>query len=335
MTKHSEVSVFITGANGGLGLETCRHLVRDGIGRLVLACRTEPKAEAARAELQATEAAARTQLEIAGGFDMTDPKSIEAAVDKLDSARPFDVVFLQAGGVTYGQQWSTVEHNGQTIERTIFRNVLGSHITLVALIRRGLVAPGARVVIAGGEGARGIPGMMERPTFDSPEALRDYVTVADPTRKYVEMNAMGVSKFAGALWALKAAELYGDQMDVVWFTPGLTAGTGGLEGIGAVKQWFFENVGFPLMVWFGKAQTAADGGRKFADCLLGEVGENGDLIGAPEGATLGPLVDQKPMNPCLTDPELRDELWRIVEATCGPSPRLPQKESVVQTPPSP
>lgn len=321
MALHTQMSVLVTGANGGLGLETCKHLVRDGARRLVMACRTEAKAEAAREQLRAaTDGAPNTEIETAAGFDMTAPDAIANAVAKLDPDRAFDVVFLQSGGVTYGTKWRTVEHAGHQVERTIFQNVLGAHLTLARLIERGLVAQGARVVIAGGEGARGIPGLIKCPSFDSPAELRDYATVADPARKYVEMDAMGVSKFASALWTQAAAERYRDAFEVIWFTPGLTAGTKGLNGVGAFKQWMFEHIGFPLMVLLGRAQTAEQGGRKYADCLQGKIGGTGDLIGAPQGTALGELQDQKPMNPALTDAGLRDEFWRIVEAVCGPAP---------------
>jgi len=322
MTTQKQMSVLVTGANGGLGLETCRHLVLDGARRLVMACRTEGKAESARQELSLrTDGASGTEIQTAGGFDMTSPASIEAGVASLDAGRPFDVVFLQSGGVTYGKQWQTVDYNGQSIERTIFQNVFGAHLTLMALMKRGLLAQGARVVIAGGEGARGIPGLIGCPSFDSADDWADYMTVADPSRKYREMDAMGVSKFAGALWAIEAAARYGDSMEVVWFTPGLTAGTKGLNGVGAAKQWMFEHVGFPLMVLLGKAQTAAQGGRKFADCLQGAVGANGDLIGAPEGVAIGALQDQKTMNPALTDVALRERFWAVLESVCGPAVR--------------
>ena len=100
-------------------------------------------------------------------------------------------------------------------------------------------------------------------------------------------------------------------------SPGLTAGTGGLQGVGATKQWIFEHIAFPMMVLFGKAQSAENGARKFADCLIGKLGKNGELLGAPEGKALGKLQDQKPMNPALTDPVLIRAFWNILEEAVG------------------
>lgn len=329
MTAPTNLSILVTGANGGLGLQTCKHLVRDGARQLTLACRTEEKAAGARQALRTALPEAQTQLVPAAGFDMTDPDAIRAAVAGLDPTVRFDVVFLQAGGVTFGKQWRTVEHAGHRVERTVFQNTIGAHVTLAALIERGLVAEGARVVIAGGEGARGIPGLIAKPEFASPQELRCFVTVADESRPYHDMNTMGVSKLAGAMWAQEAQARWGDHVEVIWFSPGLTAGTRGLAGVGRFKRFMLERIGFPLMVLLGKAQSPRRGARKYADCLEGRVGHGGDLIGAPEKTALGKLVDQKPMNPALTDPALRRELWGIVEEVCGPAPPWPAPRRAV------
>lgn len=324
MKPRVDISVLVTGANGGLGFETCKHLIKDGAKRIILACRTLEKAEAARSELERNAGSKlETALDIAGGFDMNSPASIEEAVAKLPPDTSLDTLFLQAGGVTYGTAWKTVSHNGHQVERTIFQNVLGGHITLAALLERGFLARGARIVAAGGEGARGIPKLIARPNFQSADALRDYVNVANREAPYSEMDAMGVSKFASALWVRHANRSHGEALEFVWFTPGLTAGTNGLAGVGATKQWLFENIGFPLMVLFRQAQTAEQGGRKFADCLQRRIGQPGALIGAPEGKSLGELQDQTPMNAGFSDVALQDAFWNLAESVCGALPRAP------------
>ena len=237
MSVQRDISVLVTGANGGLGLETCKHLVRDGAKRLVMACRTLEKAEQARANLLAAVGSDHgTEIQLAAGFDMNVPHRITEGVAALDE-RPFDVVFLQAGGVTYGKQWRVIEHEGHRVERTIFQNVLGGHLTWASLYERGLIRNGARVVAAGGEGARGIPGLIQSPNFDTPSQFRDYFTVSDPKRPYVDLNAMGVSKFVSALWVLAMAERYASSQTTIWFTPWTHRGharTPGRRGIQAV-----------------------------------------------------------------------------------------------------
>ena len=125
------------------------------------------------------------------------------------------------------------------------------------------------------------------------------------------MNAIGTSKLLSALLVQQLAETVGDDMDVIWFSPGLTYGTQGLQGQSAVRRWVAENVLFNMMRVMGRAQSPADGARKYADAIEGKIGHNGDVIGAPEGKGLGDLVDQKPMNTALTDAALQNEFWAI------------------------
>jgi NAD(P)-dependent dehydrogenase (short-subunit alcohol dehydrogenase family) len=306
--------VLITGANGGLGRETVAALMDDGFSEVVMATRTEAKGQAAKAELQQRLPGRATALEVASGFDMTDASKIEAAVAKLDG--PFDVVFLQAGGGFFTDEVQTLTHDGKTYERTVFQNVFGAHLVLSNLLRRGLLAPGARVVFAGGEGARGIPGLIEKPEFADAGELRRYIEGDLGERPYNGINALGVSKFVGALWVAKVAQH--PDFSALWFSPGLTRGTQGLAAAPALKRIVSERIAFPIMGALGLAQSPAEGGRKYADALGGKVGRNGDVIGAPEGKALGVLVDQTPMNAGLTDTGLQDEVWAMLEALDGP-----------------
>ena len=312
-------SVFITGANGGLGKETCKWLVEDGYGHILMACRTEAKALQAREEvLQANPAIQATTITAVGGFDMTSPASIEDAVAALPRDQQFDIIFLQAGGAILAPDYQAVQFDGRSIERTVFQNVLGGHSTLALLRKYDLLAPGARVIAAGGEGARGIRGLIDCPDFASPHELRQYVMGDFSAAKaYNPMNAIGVSKLLSALWVLKLAELEGDNLSVIWFSPGLTYGTQGLNGTSWLKRWFAQNIVFGVMRLLGRAQSPRDGARKYADCIAGIIGQNGDVIGAPEGTALGQLVDQIPMNRAFSNTALRDEFWAIANEICA------------------
>ena len=309
-------SVFVTGANGGLGKETCKWLVEDGYGHLVMACRTDAKARQAREEVLQSNppdpAKTGTTITAVGGFDMNSPAKIKDAVAALPRDQKFDIIFLQAGGVIFAPDYQTVQLNGHSVEKTVSQNVLGGHATLAFLRKYDLLAPGARVVVAGGEGARGIPGLIASPDFASPQELRQYVTGDFSAAKaYNPMNAIGVSKLLSALWVLKLAELERDNLSVIWFSPGLTYGTQGLNGTSPLRRWFMQNIGFNIMRLLGKAQSPRNGARKYADCIAGIIGQNGDVIGAPEGTALGKLVDQIPMNRAFSNKALRDEFWTI------------------------
>ncbi len=313
-----ETRILITGANGAMAKETIKCLIKDGYGNITMACRTDAKGNAAKKEIEEVIGIQNSNLKVAGGFDMNKPDEIGNAVKSLAEGKPFDIIFLAAGFAVFTDDYQTIEWNGKKVEKTVFQNLVGSHITLSHLKANDLLNNGVRVVIAGGEGARGIKGMIDKPTFDSAQQFRQYI-LADFSQfeKYNPMNAIGVSKLAGALWTKKLAQIEKDNMKVVWFSPGLTSGSEGLKKLPALKRTVFKMM-FSIMNLLGKSQSAAQGGQKYADCLEGKVGKNGDLIGAPEGKALGNFTDQTPMNTAFSDQGLIDELWKILEEVCGP-----------------
>ncbi len=303
-------SILITGANGGIGAETVKLLVEEKAGRIALACRTQEKAQATVAKISNN----KTKLEPYGGFDMTDANSIQKAVEALPKGKVFDIVFLQSGGMIVANNYQFVKTNGQNIERTVYQNVFGGYITLRALINQGLLAENARVVFAGGEGARGVKGMIDQPNFKRSHEIRSYIF--NGNSKYKDINALGVSKFMSALLVQRLA-LEDPGHSYVWFSPGLTAGTKGLENVPRPKRFVMEKIGFPVMQIFGMAQGPKQAAQKYVECLKGIHGESGDLIGAPERKALGDLVDQKPMFEGLTNHQFRDEFWKIITDNCG------------------
>ena len=154
-------SILTTGAQGGMGRLTTEGLLDEGFSRIVMALRSETRGKEAKQ-------ASSTTLEVVPGFDMTGSASIRAAVDTLPVDRPFDVVFLQSGGATFTKTFQAADTDGPSVELTIFQNVTGGHVTLARLNEHGLLAPGAHVVIAGDEGARGLPPMISKPTYATP-----------------------------------------------------------------------------------------------------------------------------------------------------------------------
>ena len=316
MSNENQKRVLITGSNGAMAVETIKHLIKDGFVDIVMACRIEAKGNTARQEiLSSVNNAKDTNISVIGGFDMNKPLEIEKAVNLLSGGGPFDIVFLAAGFAVFGDDYQHVEWNGKKIEKTVFQNLIGSHVTLSELKKNNLLNPGARVVLAGGEGARGIDGLIEKPNFDSPEQLRQYVFL-QAGGKYNPMNAIGVSKLCGAWWVRKMAKIEAGNMDVIWFSPGLTSGSAGLKKLALPKRVVFS-IMFGFMNLIGKSQTPEQGGRKYADCLEGKVGGNGDILGAPEGKTIGKLTDQTSMNPAISDEVLIEEFWDILEEVTG------------------
>ena len=299
----SKQRILITGANSGLGFETAKEVLKRGVGELVLACRTIEKAEHAKSLLMPL-IPKGVNIVAVGGFDMTDPNSLVAAISDL-SSELFDVVFLNAGGVVFSDDYQTVEWKGITYERTIFQNVFGGYLVYALLKESGRLSRYARIVFSGGEGARGIPGMIAMPQFGDESNLKDYLLgnfSNHPT--YNPMNAIGVSKYIAALLTKSLHNDPNSSEQFIWFSPGFTAGTGGLSGLPKAQEWLMQNVVFSLLSLLGKVQSPAKGGKKNAACLMGEIGESGQLIASPQNKTLGRLVDQTPFNPEFSNIQL-------------------------------
>jgi NAD(P)-dependent dehydrogenase (short-subunit alcohol dehydrogenase family) len=304
-------SILVTGANGGIGIETVQILVQEGASRVVMACRTKKKAEQA---LRKIKNPGGVKIEAMGGFDMTNEKSIHHAVQKMKQGAKFDIVFLQAGGMVVADDYQFIEANGHRIERTVYQNTFGGYLTIKELNQRLLLKEDARIVFAGGEGARGIKGLIDQPEFKLTHELEEYLH--NGMGKYNALNAIGVSKFFSALLVQKLAEI-DEKREYIWFSPGLTGGTKGLAEVPQPKRFIMEKIGFPLMQFFGLAQSPKKAARKYVDSLKGIYGSSGDLIGAPEGKALGKLVDQKPMYAGLTNYQFQEICWNIVTKTCG------------------
>ncbi len=319
--KMSNARVFITGANGGIGKEVVKLLIDKKVKSITLACRTKDKAEKVRTELQNN----HTVLEAFGGFDMNNKIAIKGAVEQMNGNDPFDIVFLQSGGMIVGENFQFIESDGQKIERTIYQNTIGAYITLKFLLENNLVAKNARVVFPGGEGARGVKGFIKKPDFTSVKKMISYINSGSEI--YKDFDALGVSKFMSGLLVQKLAEI-DNEKEYVWFSPGLTAGTSGLQNVPNPKRFFMEKLVFPFMMLIGLAQSPKQAAKKYVECLEGSHGESGDLIGAPDGKALGKLVDQKPMNSGLTNHQFIETFWDIAVKVGGEWPGLRQRVKV-------
>lgn len=309
---------LITGANGAMAQETIKHLIKNGHRDIVMATRSKTKGESAKNKiLKDIGFIKNLNLTVVPGFDMNKPLEIKKAVSLLKKHLPFQVVFLAAGFAVFEENYQSINYNGKKIEKTIFQNLIGSHIVFNELEKSKLLDKKARIVLAGGEGARGIKGMIDKPEFSSSKELREYIFLkSNKLPKYNPMNAIGVSKFVGGLWIKKMAELNSHNFDFIWFSPGLTSGSAGLKSLPILKRVIFAGM-FKIMNLIGKSQSPKKGGEKYADCLLGKIGTNGKLIGAPKGKTIGKYTEQTALNPLLNSKELRDELWKILQEIEG------------------
>ncbi|MCB9780658.1 MAG: SDR family NAD(P)-dependent oxidoreductase [Alphaproteobacteria bacterium] len=177
----------VTGANGGLGKETCRALASRG-GTVFMACRSVERGEAARDELRA-DAAVVGPLQVVA-CDVADLDSVDALVTALPAER-VDGLILNAGALFDARGASP-----QGLERTLAVHVVG-HLRLLAGLlprMRRDEGPPARVIWVSSGGM--YPRKLSVQRLDRHEGSFDGVTAyADCKRAQVVLS----EQLAGAL----------------------------------------------------------------------------------------------------------------------------------------
>src|SRR5215469_2553357 len=135
--QHGRTAV-VTGANGGLGLETARQLAAKG-AHVVMAVRNQEKAAAALEEIRAS--APEAALELVA-LDLASQESVRAAAGQIMAAHPSVDLLVNNAGVMAIPEAKTVDG----FEMQFAVDHLG-HWSLTALLLPALLrAPGARIV---------------------------------------------------------------------------------------------------------------------------------------------------------------------------------------------
>jgi NAD(P)-dependent dehydrogenase (short-subunit alcohol dehydrogenase family) len=134
-------TVIVTGANTGLGLEASRHLLRIGVGKLIMGVRDLQKGEKARAELLKTTGRLADSVEV-WHVDMEDYNSVKVFADRATMLPRLDAVVANAGVLPK----EFVLCNG--IEKTIAINVVSTYLLFFLVLPKLRQAPsGAHFVV--------------------------------------------------------------------------------------------------------------------------------------------------------------------------------------------
>ncbi|CAM1510894.1 Fc.00g084070.m01.CDS01 [Cosmosporella sp. VM-42] len=124
----SEQTIIVTGSNTGLGLESSRHLLRLGVGKLIMAVRNLETGEKARLELLTSTKRSPESVEV-WNLDMDSYDSVKAFANRANTTLPrLDAVLANAGLLT--QQFSLSGNN----EKTITVNVVSTFLLLLLLL---------------------------------------------------------------------------------------------------------------------------------------------------------------------------------------------------------
>lgn len=212
-------TAIITGGTSGLGLEAGRQYLQRNLARLIIACRSANKGEAAAAKLRLEFPKATIDV---WNLEMTSYDSIQAfaakAYKELDQ---LNIVVLNAGIMQKGFKIVLSTGHEQVVQVNYLSTLLLAILLLPALKRK--VGPGhpGRLSIVNSGTALGatFSQCQERPLLPAFDSVRKFKW--DPSARYID------SKLLGHLGMAKLKDSVSpDDVVVNLVDPGLTKGTG-------------------------------------------------------------------------------------------------------------
>ncbi len=291
--QHGRVAV-VTGANGGLGLETARQLAASG-AHVVMAVRNQQKAAAAVEAIRARVPDAALELV---ALDLASQASVREAAGQIAAAHPSVDLLVNNAGVMGISQAKTVDG----FEMQFGVDHLG-HWTLTALLLPALRrAPAARIVTV----------------TSTAHHMGRAVDPANPhlDGRYRPWRAYGQAKLANFHFGLGLAgelEKAGAGTASLIAHPGLS--NTDLQAVsvrqsgGGASQRFFH------MLARRTGMTAADGALSQLRAATDPAAKNGEFYG-PLYVSSGPPV-RKPILRKMDMDKAIAALWRVSERETG------------------
>jgi NAD(P)-dependent dehydrogenase (short-subunit alcohol dehydrogenase family) len=294
-------SILITGANIGLGKEVARQLaLKPETKKVILFCRNQTKAEAAKRELE--EKTKRKIFEIIIG-DVTDPDSVRRAVGKVKE--PIDAVILNAGGMV-GKTAAKFTPSG--MNDLAATNILGHVILVDELIKHSKLKKAVLSVSA--EAVPGVKMLGMKPVAMRTSSADEFAGVLDGSYfgdKFDVTQAYGYVKYVETMWTLAMARKY-PQLKFLVVSPGNTKGTQAPENLPPAMRfmvkYFMMPVVFPLLG--GMVHSLDVGAKRFVDCLSDDQYKSGVFYASKEGKLSGDMVDQSTFYPDLKNASFQD-----------------------------
>ena len=119
-------TIIVTGANVGLGLEAARHFVRLGASKVIIACRSVEKGEAAKKDIE--ESTKRLDVIEVWQVDLSSYKSVKAFCARAQSLDRLHILVENAGVAT--PKYQDIEG----MESTITINVISTFLMALLLL---------------------------------------------------------------------------------------------------------------------------------------------------------------------------------------------------------
>jgi NAD(P)-dependent dehydrogenase (short-subunit alcohol dehydrogenase family) len=321
--KFADQTALVTGANSGVGFEAAAQLAEAGYGRVILACRSLAKAEAAKQEL-----AARLGMD---PFEtlVVDVSSIESANRASDElvkrGVSIDSLLLNAGMVS----GSELNKSRDGFEIAFASSIIGHHVMTLRLLEAGLLPEGSRVVISGSEAARGdLPAMMDMKLYDfaaqDPHefgddlhtAMINFIRAEDPS-KFSEFRYYAITKLFTSWWTAAMARRFGDRISIFAVSPGSSLTTNAGRHTKGFKRFMFRTLMPAIGPLMGMHQSVSVAAKRYVDVLHGARGEftSGRTYTSKPKKLVGPLAEQT--YPHMLDEPRQEVAFRVLEELTG------------------
>ena len=279
-------SILITGANSGLGFEAARQFaLRDGVSKIVLACRNKVRARDALKQLEKLTGKKIFEILMVNVGDL---ESCRQAAQKLNTK--IDGIILNAGGGG-GTEPTKLTKDGVMFIFAV--NVLG-HVHLTDLLmKNGKLSEGASVMYVASFAARGAPEVGAAKPSIATGSIEEWTSVANGTKfvdnkKYTDIY--GSVKLMGALWTMSMSRKHPD-MRFITVDPGMARGTSGTATLPWHQRWTM-NTAMWVMQLLGRAHSVDVGAKRYVDAMLNDDDfKSGVWWGSKKGLT-GELSDQ-------------------------------------------
>ncbi|EIC30336.1 SDR family NAD(P)-dependent oxidoreductase [Methylomicrobium album] len=302
-------SILITGANVGLGKEAAKQLaLTTETEKIYLGCRNDQKAEQAKKELEALTNKSIFEVIV---LDVLNPDSVRNAVRELKN--PVDALILNAGGQG-GKHPGALTPSGMT--NIAATNLLGHVVLVDELIKVGKL--NNEVLYVSSEGARGIKGIMKRPSLKT-NSVSEFISVlngsfSEPKLDGSESYGYGYIKYIGTLWASANARKY-PQIKFISVSPGNTSGTAGYDNLPLLTKFLFKYIFAPIvMPLIGMIHSLQKGAARYVEVLGNQDLASGDFYASKDGKVTGAMVEQGQIFPDLKNIVFQDNAYEALHS---------------------
>ncbi|KAI0418974.1 putative short-chain dehydrogenase/reductase family protein [Xylaria grammica] len=279
----SGLTVIVTGANSGLGLEAARHIVRLDAAKVILAVRDQKKGIAAKESIVESTGKAESIIDV-WELDLASRTSVKAFAARADSLDRLDVVLENAGVLTH--DFSMAEDNEKTITVNVINTFLLAFLLLPKLRSTSVELSKEVVLTFTGSLTHWLAGFPERNSSSILRALADK-DKADMRQRYVLSKLLELLAFRELSEAVSKSSKPGDIV-VNIVNPGSVQTALDREGHGPrAMVWtaFVGTVGRTAEEGSRTLVHGAQGGRETHGQYLDDckIGKTSDFVNSQAG----------------------------------------------------